>query len=282
MEYWNLIFAPEGDMLRLALIAGLLSSLCFGMMGSFVVVRRLGALAGAIAHSTLGGIGLSFWLKGNYDITWLSPMGGAVLFAVSSALLIGIIKLYSRERADTLINAVWVMGMSAGILFLADTPGYVDASSYLFGSILLVQPSDIYLILILDILVVALFLLLYNRFLAMSFDQEFASLRGIPVKLYYVLFLVLTALSIVVMMRIVGVVMVIALLTLPAATAGRIAGSMLQMIWISIVLVAVAVVAGMNLSYVLELPAGAVIVMLAGAMYILSLLGGKLLRILHR
>jgi zinc transport system permease protein len=270
IDFWQALWSPEGGFLRIAMLAGLFSSVSFGMIGSFVVVRRVSYIAGAVSHSVLGGIGLSMFLEGNYGWTF-PPMLGATLAALLSAAIIAWVDLRVKERSDSIIGAIWVIGMAGGILLLSRTPGYVDPSSYLFGNILLVRSYDLWAVLALDILVIILSIFLYHRLVAVSFDPQFAQLRGIRTARYHVGFLLLTALSIVVMVRIVGIVLVIALLTLPAATAGRWVRNLWQMMLLSVVLVSAYTLGGIGLSYYWELPSGAVIVLLAGLVYLLSL-----------
>ena len=194
------------DFLQNALFAGLLASLACGVVGSYVVVRRIGFLAGGISHSVLGGMGAALFLG------W-SPMLGALAAALLAALLIGWVSLHRREREDTLIGAVWAVGMAAGILFISRTPGYnVDLMSYLFGDILMVPRSDLWVMLGGDLLLVLLVGLLYRHLLAVVFDEEFARLRGVPVTLLYLLLLSLVAVTVVLLIRVVGLILVIALL----------------------------------------------------------------------
>ena len=266
--------------LQTALLVGLLASLACGVIGTYVVVRRITYIAGAIAHCVLGGIGIAKYLNIVVGLKFVSPLLGATVMAVVAALIIGLVSIRARQREDTIIGAIWAIGMALGILFISRTPGYSeDLMSYLFGDILLVTSSDLWLILALDGLVLGAVILFYNRFLAVCFDEQFARLRGVRVELVYLLLLVLTALTVVLLVTVVGLVMVIALITLPAAVAGQFAKNLWQMMAISTVLCAVYSTAGLALSYGPDFPAGATVILLAGAVYFVVTLGRL---VLHR
>ena len=257
--------------LQYALIAGLLVSVASGVMGTYVVVRRITYIAGSIAHCVLGGLGAAKYLKVVYGWTWISPMYGAAVTAVLAAVVIGLVTLRAKQREDTVIGALWAIGMAVGILFIARTPGYQeDIMSYLFGDILLVERRDLWLIAALDVVVVVLGILFYNKFLAVCFDEEFARLRGVHVEFYYLLLLCLTALTVVLLMKVVGIIMVIALLTLPVAIGGYFARTLWQMMAAGTVLSIIFTTTGLALSYKPNLPAGATIIVLAGAVYLLA------------
>ena len=203
-------------------------------------------------------------------------MLGALAAAILSALIIGLVSLHARQREDTVIGAIWAIGMAIGIMFIAKTPGYVDPMSYLFGNILLLSQKDIWLVLLLDGLVLALVILLYNKFLAICFDEEFARLRGISTNLHYLLLLCLTALTIVLLVRVVGIVMVIALLTLPAAIAGNFSRSLWSMMILSVLFCMVFIISGLAVSYSVDLPAGPTIICVAGLFYLAAIVVKKI------
>ncbi len=254
----------EYSFLQTALIAGLLASIGCGVMGSYVVVKRIGYMAGGISHSVLAGMGAALFFG-------FSPMLGALIAALAAALLIGWIKLRWQAQEDTLIGAMWAIGMSIGVLFISRTPGYsTDLMSYLFGNILLVSSSQLWEMASLDILVIGMVLAFYRQFLAVSFDEEFARLRGVPVNLFYLLFLCLVALTVVLLVQVVGLILVIALLTLPAAIAGHYIHTMGRMMILASLLGMVFTSIGIWLSYVLDMPTGAIIILVAGGSYILS------------
>ena len=262
-----------------ALAAGLLASVACGIVGTYVVVRRITYIAGGISHCVLGGIGAALYLQKVHGWTWLHPMYGAVVAALLAAAIIGLVSLRAKQREDTVIGALWAVGMAIGVLFIAKTPGYSqDLMSYLFGNILMVSPGDLWLIGALDLLVVLLGLAFYNQFLAVCFDEEFSRVRGLRVEFYYLLLLGLTALTVVLLVTVVGVVLVIALLTLPVAVAGIFARRLWQMMILATLFSAVFTTAGLAVSYGSDLPSGATIVILAGAVYLVAAVGSRLLR----
>jgi zinc transport system permease protein len=274
-EFLTALADPNLPFFRYALLTGIFASIPFGIIGTFIVVRRISYIAGAIAHCVLGGIGLGLYLEKGLGVTWFGPMQGAVLVALLAAVILTLVSRHAAEREDSVIGALWAVGMATGLLFIAKTPGYVDPMSYLFGNILLVSRSDFLFVLALDILVLGLVGIFYNKLLAVCFDEEFAQLRGVSSGWIYLLLLCLAALTIVLLVRVVGIVMVIALLTLPAAVAGSFSRNILQMMLLAVLFCACFVVTGLGLSYSLDLPSGPVIIVIAAAVYLLALLGGK-------
>lgn len=265
--------------LQYALITGVLSSVACGIVGSYVTVRRISYIAGAIAHSVLGGMGVARYLQRNLGWEFLSPIHGAVFAALLSAIIIGMVSLYGKEREDTVLSAVWAIGMAVGIIFITRTTGYnEDLMSYLFGNILMVRRMDLLLIVGLDMLVVAVSFLFYHQLEAICFDEEFARLRGVSVELFYILLLCLTALTVVTLVQVVGIVMVIALLSLPAATAAFLTRQLWQTILVAIGLNLLFMVGGLAVSYRPDLPAGATIIVLAGIVYLLVVTLGPVLK----
>ncbi|NLV39627.1 MAG: metal ABC transporter permease [Candidatus Hydrogenedentes bacterium] len=276
-DFWLAVAAYP--LARNALLAALLVSVACGVVGSYVVVRRITYIAAGVAHCVLGGLGAARYLSVTRGWDWLRPEYGALAAALAAAGLIGWISLRHREREDTVISAVWSVGMAAGILFLHATPGYnQDLMGYLFGNILLVTGRGLWFLLLLDAVILGLAALFFRPFLAVCFDEEFVRLRNLPADAYYLLLLAMTALTVVALSMVVGVVLVIALLTLPAAAAGRFAGSLLQMMAGAAVLCALFCVAGLTVSYRPDWPAGPVIILIAGAAYLVAALAPRLLR----
>ena len=261
----------EFPFLRHALVAGALAGIACGVVGAYVVVRRITYIAGAIAHCVLAGLGIARYLQVVHGWS-VRPEHGAVAAAVVSALIIGLVSLHVREREDTIIGAVWAVGMAVGILFISVTPGYhEDLMSYLFGNILLIGRGDLWSIAALDAVVVILGLGLYPQLEAVCFDEEFARLRGLKVELYVLLLLVLTALTVVLLVSVVGIVLVIALLTLPAAIAGQFTTTLRGMMALASLLAVAFTTTGLAVSYAPDLPAGATTIVIAGAAYLLVL-----------
>lgn len=249
-----------------ALMAGFLASIACGIIGSYVVVKRISALTGGISHSAFGGIGLGYYLGVN-------PLIGAIIFSLLSALSIGWLTKKYKQREDTLIGGMWSFGMAVGVLFIYLTPGYsADLFSWLFGNILLITQQDLLLMGLLNITIVAAVWASYDSLLAISFDEEYAETIGLPVKQLYLLLLCLIALTIVVLIRVVGIILLIALMTLPAATAGLYTKKLKRMMMAATVLGAATTTTGIWLSYILDLPAGAIIILLTTCIYFTSLI----------
>jgi len=268
MEFLNALADPAIPFLRLALFSGLLASIAFGIIGTYVVARRITYIAGAISHCVLGGIGAGLFLQHAMGVTWFGPLTGAVVAALAAAIIIGLVSLRANQREDTAIGALWSIGMAIGLLFIAKTPGYLEPMSYLFGNILLISEADLWLVLVLDALVVGTATLFYHQFLAVCFDEEYARLRGIRTDIFYLLLLCLTALTVVLLVRVVGIVMVIALLTLPAAVAGNFARSLGQMMVLATLFSMLFISSGLAVSYSHDLPSGPTIIVLSGLVYL--------------
>ena len=256
----------EHAFLQTAVAAALLASVGCGVMGTYVVVKRITFIAGGIAHSVLGGMGAAVY----YDF---DPLHGALLAAIAAALLLGWVRLHWRAQEDTLIGALWAIGMAIGVLFVSKAPGYQsDLMSYLFGNILLVPRESLWFMLALDIMLLVVVAAYHRQFLAVVFDEELARLRGVPVGFFYLLLLVLIAVTVVLLIQVVGLILVLALLTLPAAIAGHYVHSLGRMMFIAILLGSLLSVAGLALSFGPDLPAGPTIILLAGASYVGSAL----------
>ncbi|MGM0419021.1 MAG: metal ABC transporter permease [Thermodesulfobacteriota bacterium] len=264
----NLVF------LKYSILAGILSSFAFGITGSYVVVKRISYIAGAISHSVLGGVGFALFLQHKFGIKWLTPYTGAVIVAVAAALFIWIAEKYSKERLDSLLGALWAAGMASGIIFISITPGYIDPMSYLFGNILMVTKTDLYLISSFSVIICITALLFQKKLIAVSFDEEFLAIRGVNTDFYKLILLIMTAFTIVLMIRIVGIIMIIAMLTIPPAAASRLTGSFTLMSILSIVLSILFVISGIGISFNYDLPGGPVIILVAGSFYLAMLAAG--------
>ena len=257
--------------LQTAVAAALLSSIGCGVMGTYVVVKRIAFIAGGIAHSVLGGMGAAVYFG-------FEPLHDALPAAIAAALLIGWVRLNWRVQEDTLISALWAIGMAVGVLFIAKAPGYqADMMSYLFGNILLVPRESLWFMVALDFILLAIVGAYHRQFLAVVFDEEFARLRGVPVGFFYLLLLVLVAVTVVLLIQVVGLILVLALLTLPAAVAGHYVHSLGRMMLIATLLGAVLSIAGLALSYGPDLPAGPTIILLVGGVYVLSAMMAQIL-----
>lgn len=269
MSFFSALFDPAMPFVRNALLAGLLSSILFGVLGSVVTVKRIAGLAGAISHAVLGGIGLALFLAARGIVPGLPPIVGALVFAVVAAAIIGFVSLKAKQREDTVINALWAIGMSIGILFIAKTPGYADPMSYLFGNILLVSTRDLILLGVLDLFVIFLAWRYYSQIEASAFDEEFAKTRGVDTDAVFLVILGVTAVAVVLLQTFVGIVMVIAMLTLPAGTAGYFAKNLAGMMVLGTIFSVAFSVVGLVVSWGLDLPSGAVVVLVAGATFLI-------------
>jgi zinc transport system permease protein len=262
------LLSADFPFLRNALAAGLLSSILFGVLGSIVTVRRIASLAGAVSHAVLGGIGMALFLSASGIVPDFPPIAGALIFALISALIIGIVSLKAKQREDTVINAIWAIGMSAGVLFMARTPGYTDPSAYLFGNILLISGRDLILMGILDVVVVLLSWRFFPQIEASAFDEEFALVRGVPARAVFLVILAVTAAAIVLLQTFVGIVMVIAMLTLPAGTAGSFSRSLPAMMLWSCIFSGLFSAGGLFLGWITDAPVGATTVIIAGIVFL--------------
>lgn len=263
------------------LLAGLLASLACGLIGPYVITRRIVFLAGAIAHLAVGGIGTAIFLATRFPgvFGWLTPLGGAIIWSLASAVIIGLIHHRARERLDTLIGAMWAVGMSVGILLIKLTPGYhAELMSYLFGSISFVSWEQLGLMAILDVVIVAALIVFHKRLLAICLDQQQAQLQGVNVLATNILLLSLVALTVVCLIQVVGLILVIALLTLPAATAAHHAWRMGGLMTIATLLCA-AVTTGPRVAvYGTPISPESAIVLTAGLVYLGSVAAERLRR----
>lgn len=256
-----------------AFFAGLAASVVSGIIGSYVVVKRIVFIAGSISHAVLSGIGFCIWLERVKGVTWASPLYGALAAAILSALIMGWIHLNYRQREDSAIAAIWSIGMAIGILFISQTPGFnVELTNFLVGNILWVSKTDLYLLSALDIGVILLILVLHKRFLAICFDEEQARLQGLPVNSLYLLLLILIAVSIVLLIQVVGIVLVMTMLTIPAAIANLLTSRLSRMMVLAVLISSLFCFSGNIVAYYLDWPTGATIALIAGVIYVLSLM----------
>jgi zinc transport system permease protein len=251
------------EFIRNAIIAGVLASFACGIMGVYVVTKKIVFISGGIAHASFGGIGLGYLIG-------INPVLGATLFTLASALGIGVVSRRTKLPEDTAIGLIWTIGMALGILFIGLSPGYApDLFSYLFGNILTVPFFDLILMLILDIILIVLVFLFYKEFLAISFDEDFSTVVGIPVEALYLLMLCMVALTVIVLIRVVGIILVIALLTMPASLARQFSHNIRNMMIWSVISGIIFVMGGLWLSFILDLPSGATIILFGGVVLVI-------------
>lgn len=252
------------EFMRNALYAAILVSIACGIVGTFVVIKKIVFISGGITHAAFGGIGLGYFLG-------INPVLAAIPFSLLSAIGIGLIGKKVKLSEDSAIGIIWSVGMAIGIVFISLTPGYApDLFSYLFGSILTVSTSDVIIMVILDIIIITIVLLMFKEFQALAFDEEFSSIVGVPTKLLYLLLLSLVALSIIVLIRVVGVILVIALLTIPTVIARQFTNNLKKLMLYSTICAVILTIAGLWLSYLFNTPSGATIVLLLAIVFFIS------------
>jgi len=261
-----MIEALQFEFMRHALMAGLLASIICGVMGTLVVVNRIAFLSGGIAHAAYGGIGLALFLGWNYLICTIG-------FSLGAAMLMALVSIKLKHRSDTIIGVIWALGMAFGIILVDLTPGYnVDLMSYLFGSILTVTAFDLAIMVVICLLTIGFVSFYYQGLIAFSYDEEFAQIRGVPVKALYFTLIGLLAVAIVMLIQIVGLILVIALLTIPPFIVEKYTRSLVHMMLLSSLLGAVFTVSGLWLAYFFDLTSGASIILVAGGVFFLDFL----------
>ncbi|MFY7843035.1 MAG: metal ABC transporter permease [Rhabdochlamydiaceae bacterium] len=270
MDFFSLL---ASSFFLFPLLAGLSSAIAAGIMGTYAVTRRIIFIAGSISHAALGGIGVALWLKQVHHIEWLSPLKGALAASIFSAFVMGYIQYKYKEREDTVIAVLWSTGMSLGVVFMAITPGYnVELSNFLFGNILWITKQDLLLMISLDILLLVVNFCFFQKFLAICADDHYAKLHTKHPAAIYFLMLSLIAISVVLLIQIVGSILVIAMLAIPPAIACRFVSRLKTVMVFSVILGSLIVFLGMILSYIANWPPGATIALTAACLYTLSFL----------
>ncbi|NLX95263.1 MAG: metal ABC transporter permease [Rhodopirellula sp.] len=255
------------------LLAGLAASLACGVIGPYVITRRIVFLSGAIAHMAVGGVGASLWLATMYPdaLGWFRPLYGAIVVSLAAAVLIGVVHQRVAERMDTLIGALWAVGMAIGLLLIKFTPGYqTELMSYLFGNIAFIAWGQVWMILALDAIILAVVLVFHKRLLAICLDPQQAEIQGIDVLRTNILLLCLVALTVIALTQIVGLILVIALLSLPAATAAHHVGRVPAMMFLGVLISALVTTLPRIAVYGTAVAAEPAIVLAAGFVYLVS------------
>ncbi|MCP5107174.1 MAG: metal ABC transporter permease [bacterium] len=245
-----------------ALLAALFSSITCGFIGTYIVSRRIVFISGGISHASFGGVGIGYYLG-------INPLLGAAVFSVLAAVGIEAFSHKTELREDSLIGMMWSFGMALGIIFIFITPGYAaNLMSFLFGSILTVSSSEILLMAGLAFVIVLFFVFLFKEILFVAFDEDYARTQGIPTAIINYVLISLAALTIVINIRVVGIILVISLLTIPQATANLLTRSFKRIIIYSTGFAFLASVSGLLLSYSLNIPSGAAIIFIAIAVFL--------------
>ncbi len=256
--------------MRNAIVAAVLVSIACGVVGSYVVTKRIVSISGGISHAAFGGVGLGYLLG-------VSPVTAAIPFTVGAAISMGAVTRKTGISEDTAIGILWSAGMALGIVFINLSPGYApDLFSYLFGNILMVTPMDLWTMLILDLIIISSAVLFEREFLALCFDEEYAEVLGVPVDTFYLYLLALVALSVVVLIKAAGIILVIALLTVPAAIAKNFSMNMKDIMVKATLTGVLTALAGLWISYEFNLSSGAIIVLLLTALFGITQIFGYL------
>ena len=250
--------------LQNAVLASLLASIVCGIIGVIIVEKKLIMMSGGIAHTAYGGVGLGYWLG-------FQPIFGAIIFSILAAFGIGVVQKKNSKNQDVFIALMWSLGMSLGVLFISFMDSYPpNLTTYLFGSILTVTKADVITMAILTVIIIIVFIMLFNDFKALLFDEEFYYVNGLKTPFLNFLLLILIALSIVILIKVVGIILVIALLSVPAGTESLYTKKFSNRIIISIALGIFYCFTGLFLSYQLNIASGATIIIMATIVYFIS------------
>jgi zinc transport system permease protein len=264
------------EFLKNAIAATVLVNIVCGIVGTYVVIKKIVFISGGISHAAFGGIGLGYFLGVNPIIT-------AVPFSLLSALAVGLISKRSKLSEDAAIGIIWAVGMALGIIFINLTPGYApDLFSYLFGNILTIPVSDLYIMLAMNLIIILIVALFFKEFNAISFDEEFSTVVGIPNRVLYLVLLCMVALCVVILIRIVGIILVIALLTIPSSICRQFTYNIKKLIISSIVVGIILTLTGLWISYLLDLASGATIIIVLAAVFLFSFFMKKAIILVRR
>ena len=249
---------------RNAFLSALLMSVACGIIGTYIVSRRMVFISGGITHASFGGVGLGYFLG-------IPPLAGAAVFAVLAALVTENLTRRKIIRNDSIIAIMWSLGMAMGIIFVYLTPGYApNLMSFLFGSIITVNSTDLWLMFTLALFVTVFFSVLYRPILYISFDELFARTRGIPVMLLNYILIILVALTIVLSIRIAGIILVLSILTIPQNIANLFTNRFGTIMIASVIIGFLGSFLGLLISYYLDIPSGATIIFTLVVMYLAS------------
>lgn len=250
-----------------ALLGSLFASIACGIIGTYIVTRRLVFISGGITHASFGGIGIGLYAG-------ISPLLSAAVFSVLSAFGVEWLSRRNDMREDSAIAVLWTLGMAIGIIFSFLAPGFTpDLSAFLFGNILTITHTDIWMLAGLSVLLIVFFTLFLNPIIYVAFDREFARSQRIPVAVFEYILMMFIALTIVSCLRMVGIVLAISLLTLPQMTANLFTHSFKRIIWLSIGIGYIGCLGGLFISYKLQVPSGAAIIFFSILVYALCKVG---------
>jgi zinc transport system permease protein len=246
------------EFMQNAILAGILASVICGIIGPFIVTRRMVFISGGLSHTAFGGLGIAYWLG-------IRPLFGAMAFVLAAAVLISRLEEKKLNPNDLFIGILWAVGVAVGIIFIHITPGYApDLMAFLFGNILTVPRADVAIMLVLVLIVCGAVALFYNGFIAIALDEEYARARRLPVSTLKMGLMILTALTIVTLIQVVGILLVIALLTIPVAIASEFSRNFGRIMLLSVLCGIFICLAGLAASYLIEFPSGASIILIGG------------------
>ncbi len=268
------------DLFQNMFIAGILVSIICGIIGTYVVVKRLVFISGGIAHTSFGGVGLAYYLG-------FEPMFGAIIFSLATAISVGVGTLKAKIREDSTIGMLWAMGMALGVIFInltkEKTNVYVPTyESILFGSIMLVRTNELYIMAGLIIIILVIVFLFFKEFLALTFDEEYAKVSGVRTGALYIVLLCLIAITVVVLIKVVGIILIIALLTIPAAISGLFTHSMKRMMIFAVIISIILTITGIIFSIETNWPSGVAIVLVSGVVFIIAIISKNVWAYLKR
>jgi zinc transport system permease protein len=251
-----------------ALISALLASIVTGIIGTIAIEKKLVSMSGGIAHASFGGIGLGYLLG-------FEPIWGGLFFAMSSSILISKLSENTKIKADTLTGILWSFGMALGILFISLAPGYMpDMTSYLFGDILSVSKASIISMVVITAIILLVFIAFYNYIILYLYDEEYAKIRGINVEVLRWVIYIMIPIGIIVLIRVVGIILTIALMTIPISISKLFYKSFAKVVISSIIISALFCIIGLAVSYYANIPSGVCIIVISTIVY-LTLLATK-------
>jgi zinc transport system permease protein len=258
----SLFEALSYEFLRNAVVAGLLAAVLCGVIGTFVVTKRLAFISDGIGHAAFGGMGVCFFLG-------IDPLFGAIAVALGFALILGLVDPETIRSSDALIGVLWAVGLAVGIVFVYKSPGYApNLMTYLFGNILLVARRDLLVILAAAAVVLLLLLAFFKDLVAVAFDEVFARVQGLPVRVLMTLLLTMIALTVVILIQVVGIILVVALLTIPPVIGLMLSKSLGRVIAASVLVGVAITLGGLTLSFLYDLPSGPAIILLGGVLMV--------------
>ena len=252
------------EFFRNALVAAVLAAISCGIIGTYIVSRRIVFISGGITHASFGGIGIGYFLG-------INPILGAAVFAVLSALGIEYSSRKTEIREDSAIAIIWAFGMAVGVIFVFMTPGYApNLISYLFGNILTVTAMDLYMLLGLTLVILSFYVLQFKNILYIAFDEEYARARRLPVNMIKYVMIILIALTIVFNIRVVGIILVISLLTIPQTIANMFVKRFFNIMILSVLIALLGTLSGLILAYLFDIPSGAAIIFFLVVLFFLA------------